>query len=77
MNTFIIDIDGTIAIAPNNPDGSYDYPNAAPIIPIINKINELYDEGHTIILFTARGVRTFKGDVIKIRNFHEPILMEW
>jgi capsule biosynthesis phosphatase len=77
MSTFIIDIDGTICDAPQKPDGSYDYPNAVPITETIERINYLYEEGHTIILFTARGNRTFKGDLQKIEEFHGPILKDW
>lgn len=77
MSTFIIDIDGTICNAAKRPDGSYDYPNAVPIPSTIERINRLYDEGHKIILFTARGNRTFKGDLKKIQDFHGPILKEW
>ena len=77
MSTFIIDIDGTICDAPLNSDGSYDYPNAVPITATIERINQLYDQGHKIILFTARGNRTFKGDLKKIEEFHGPILKEW
>lgn len=75
--TFIIDIDGTICDAPKLDSGSYDYPNAVPIQETIYKINQLYDEGHKIILFTARGYRTFNGNKEKIKEHHEPILIDW
>ena len=52
--TFIMDIDGVIAnIAPNN-----DYNLSTPRQHNIDKINRLYEAGHTIILFTARGYVT-------------------
>ena len=47
---YIVDIDGTIC---NNTDG--DYPNAKPFQYRINFMNYLYDKGHTIIYWTARG----------------------
>jgi hypothetical protein len=53
-----VDIDETIC--------SYDerypreYPSAQPIYMNIAKINKLYDEGHTITYYTARG--TVSGD---------------
>lgn len=50
-----VDIDGTIA----NTSGS-DYQNSQPIYENIEKINQLYDEGNTIIYWTARGARTGK-----------------
>lgn len=45
-----VDIDETIC---NTSD--CDYSKAIPILENINKINELYDKGHTIIYWTARG----------------------
>ena len=48
--TIIIDIDETICHSPNK-----DYENAIPIRENIDKANKLYDQGHTIIYWTARG----------------------
>lgn len=48
--TYIVDIDNTIF----NTIGS-DYENATPIKDRINRINYLFDQGHTIIYWTARG----------------------
>lgn len=47
---YAVDIDGTICHTPNN-----DYEKAVPIKENIDKINRLYDQGHTIIYWTARG----------------------
>lgn len=49
-----VDIDETICISP--PDRNY--ANATPIQKRIKHINDLYDEGHTIIYWTARGSKT-------------------
>jgi hypothetical protein len=46
-----IDIDDTICHSPNKPD----YTNSFPIIENIKRANTLYDEGHTVIYWTARG----------------------
>lgn len=48
-----VDIDGTIC---NNTNG--DYKNAKADYQAIAKINKLYDEGNTIIYWTARGGNT-------------------
>ena len=60
-----VDIDGTICTLNNsdgeNKDQSFDpagYEDAQPIYENIDKINKLYDEGHTIIYWTARGTKT-------------------
>lgn len=72
----VMDIDLTICKA-EVINGKGDYVNAKPILPVINKSNKLYDEGINIILYTARGMRTFKNDVSKIEEFHRPILEKW
>ena len=46
----MVDIDGTICSYTNG-----DYADAQPHKDRIQKINELYDQGHTIIYWTARG----------------------
>ena len=48
---YVFDIDGTICTT----NGS-DYENSEPIIDRIQKINKLYDEGHTVVFQTARGM---------------------
>jgi hypothetical protein len=48
---YVFDIDGTICT-----NSSPDYGKAEPYKERIFKINELYDEGHTIIFHTARGM---------------------
>ena len=49
--TYCFDIDGVIATLVDN----LDYTKASPKYEIIDAVNTLYDQGHTIILFTARG----------------------
>jgi len=49
-----VDIDGTIC----HTEGGYD--NSKPDYAAIAKINKLYDEGHTIVYWTARGQATGK-----------------
>ena len=53
MTVYCFDIDGTIC---TNTDG--DYENAIPFEGAIEKINGLYDQGHKIIFYTARGSTT-------------------
>jgi len=49
--TYVFDIDGTICTTSDS-----DYENSEPIVDRIQKINKLYDEGHTIVFQTARGM---------------------
>lgn len=46
---YCIDVDGTVCTE------KVEYEKALPIEKTIRKINELYDKGNTIILYTARG----------------------
>lgn len=50
---YCFDIDGTIC---SNTNGEYD--DAQPYFNVIKKVNELYDKGNTIYLYTARGSTT-------------------
>ena len=64
-----VDIDGTICTNTNG-----DYKNAKPIVKNIVKINKLFEEGNTIIYWTARGTVTNIDwtDVTKkqLKNWH-------
>ncbi len=51
---YVFDIDGTICTLVENAD----YQNAKPLESRIEKLNKLFDNGHTIKLFTARGTQT-------------------
>ena len=49
-----VDIDDTICTY----EGERHYPSAVPIMENIKKINKMYDEGNTIVYWTARGGTT-------------------
>ena len=51
IKTYVDDIDSTICTQTFG-----DYSKAKPYQDRINKINDLYDKGHKIIYFTARGM---------------------
>lgn len=57
---YIVDIDGTICTSVSNGN----YGKAMPIVDRIAKINKLYDEGHTIVYLTARGMGRHHDDEI-------------
>jgi hypothetical protein len=57
MNIYV-DIDETIC--DYDPTGPREYHLARPIWINIDKINELYDDGHLITYYTARGSKTGK-----------------
>jgi len=64
-----VDIDETICVSPP----SREYDKAAPLTARIKKINKLYDEGHTVIYWTARGT----GSGIDWRGVTEEQFTNW
>ena len=54
---YVVDIDGTIS---NCPIGQYE--KSEPMMDRIEKLNKLYDEGNSIVFYTARGMGRFDGD---------------
>ena len=54
---FVFDIDGTICTLT---DGEYSKAN--PLPKRIEKINKLYDSGHQVVFFTARGMGSSNND---------------
>lgn len=65
---YCFDIDGTLC---TNTEGAYE--EARPFPAIIDRVNRLYEEGHDILLHTARGSTTG----IDWRALTEQQLSEW
>jgi len=64
---YVFDIDGTLCTTAES-----EYENAQPLVDRISKVNELYDEGHSIILQTARGMgRTNNDSIHAYKLFYE------
>lgn len=64
---YVFDIDGTIC---NNTYGLYE--EAVPFHNRVKRVNELYEQGHIIIFFTARGMGRFNGDVEEVqKKYHD------
>lgn len=74
--TYVFDIDGTLC---SLTDGKYE--NAIPLEGRIDMVNDLYDQGHCIILNTARGMgRTKNNQVLAnemFRRITENQLSTW
>ena len=54
---YCFDLDGTLGTTPPHQEDSTpgDYMNSVPMQERIDVVNRLYDEGHTILIETARG----------------------
>jgi len=69
----IIDLDGTLTI----PDDSKSYADKEPRADIVAKLQQYKDQGFRITIYTSRNMRTYSGDVDKIREFTLPIILNW
>ena len=70
--SLVFDIDDTICNNKNR-----DYENAIPIQEVIDKINDLYDKGAKITLYTSRGMVSCNGDLEKIIKKNKDVLEAW
>lgn len=70
--SIVIDVDDTILITENR-----DYKNSKPIQEIIDVINNLYNKGWKVILYTARGQLSNNFNIEKIEKEVRPILEDW
>ena len=70
---YCFDLDGTLCSQQD-----LDYENALPFVKRVKHVNDLYDDGHTIIIDTARGSGATKGkdwteitekQLVKVRTF--------
>ena len=64
---YCFDIDGTVCST------DCEYIDAVPYKQVIDKINQLYDEGHYIQIFTSRGTESGTD----WRDFTEGQLVKW
>jgi hypothetical protein len=73
---YVFDLDGTICTPTNG-----DYLRAEPLVERINLVNDLFSRGHTILIYTARGMGRFSNN-IELANenflqFTEKQLSDW
>ncbi len=71
--TLVIDLDGTICSC----EKFENYPLAVPFQDVIDKVNKLHESGWEIIIFTARGMDTFKGDANKANSYLRKMTEFW
>jgi len=62
---FCFDLDNTL-LKRNYSD--LDYKKCSPIIKNVDFLNKLYHDGHYIIIYTARRMRTHQGDIKKVKS---------
>ena len=78
MSIYCFDLDNTICAPHHAATNSVEkYSNASPIAKVISKINMVYDDGHEIIIFTARRMLTHQGNLAKIEADVGDITRKW
>ena len=69
---YVVDVDGTLCTAIDR-----DYVNAIPNMRVINHVNSLVKAGFSVLLYTARGQLSHKGNLESIELNVKPIIIEW
>lgn len=72
MKKLIVDLDGTITTG-----NTSDYKNVLPNIELITKLKKYRNDGFTIVISTARNMRTHEGNIGKINIHTLPTIIEW
>ena len=73
MKNIIMDLDGTLTIDEDDKD----YANKKPNIAVIEKLKEYKMKGFKITIYTSRNMRTFMGDIEKIKANTLPQIVTW
>jgi len=73
-----VDLDDTLCYRPDGIEnlGASKYHQCRPLEKNIEVINQLYDSGNTIIIYTARGMYTFNFNVAKIYSELYPLTLK-
>jgi capsule biosynthesis phosphatase len=73
IKRIIVDIDDTLTIH----NSSAEYSSKKPRIEILDKLREYKIKGYEILLYSARNMKTYEGDISKINKHTLPTLLEW
>ena len=72
MKKLIVDLDGTITLG-----NTSDYNNVLPNTALIEQLKKYKKDGFSIIIFTARNMRTYEGNIGKINIHTLPTITFW
>ena len=73
-NAIIYDLDGTLCTKRKSGET---YKDVQPIQSMVDQLNKFYDEGHTIIINTARNMATQNNDVGKVMQNIGELTLRW
>lgn len=72
LKRLVMDLDDTISFTTKG-----DYANAEPDLEVIKKLRSYKEQGFDIVIYTARNMRTYEGNVGRINANTLPIIVEW
>lgn len=72
--TLVVDIDGTLCPIKGADEN---YEDLVPFPEMIEKLRQYQDRGYTILLYTARNMKTHKANLGLINMHTAPLLMNW
>ncbi len=72
MKKLIVDLDGTLTLA-----NTSDYENVLPNLELIENLKKYKNEGFSIVISTARNMRTYEANVGKINIYTLPTIIAW
>lgn len=70
----VIDLDGTLC---EQTAGGEAYFNPKPIGPMINRLHQYAADGWEIVVYTARGMNEFRGNLVKIEDKYREPTEQW
>lgn len=73
MKNLILDLDGTLTID----EEEKDYIDKKPNTKVIEKLKEYKSQNFRITIYTSRNMRTFRGDIEKIKTNTLPQIINW
>jgi capsule biosynthesis phosphatase len=72
MKKLVVDLDGTLTQA-----NTSDYKNVLPRKDVIEQLRQYKKQGFSIVIATARNMRTYEGNVGKINIHTLPVITSW
>jgi hypothetical protein len=71
QKTIAFDLDDVLCYRPDGYEhlGPEKYDYCEPFIVNIDLVNSLYDDGYKIVIYTARGMSQFKGNIFDIYSY--------
>lgn len=73
-NKLVVDIDGTLCPIKKKNES---YKDLKPCSQMVEKLKDWRAKGFKIVLFTARNMRTFNGQIGEINKHTAPVLLDW